>query len=299
MRRTTGCALLLLASLTARTVAAQSDTASLSDCIARLPASVFTRVTVVLQVDAIESSAPSRQVLPSLALVTQSVAARLRELLGAGTKQLPAGDPVLSWRQLSAPLVVAVYPDGRFSWRRDDEWQPETDAHRAGSDLLERALAAVRDSGERVYFPEGAVQDSLLFRLAYLWPGVTRFGQIEPLPLRVAFPVFTLPTPWLKPVAPIRPPRPRYPEGSILGGAEGTLILQFVVDTSGRADMRTVRDLWPRDRPRLTGELGAHYEAFLAAVTSALRGARYEPAQIGGWLVRHLVRVPCAVKLRR
>jgi hypothetical protein len=191
-----------------------------------------------------------------------------------------------------------VYPDGRFSWRRDDDWMlPDSAVRRPSTELLERALAAVRDSEERVYFAEGAVRDSLLFALGYLWPGVTPFGQIEPLRVRVAFPVFTLPTPWRTPALPIRHPRIRYPESSRRGRAEGTLILKFVVDTTGRVDMRTVRDVWPSDRPRLTGELGAYYKAFLAAATHALRDARYEPARIGGCPVRQLVQQPFAFKL--
>jgi hypothetical protein len=63
--------------------------------------------------------------------------------------------------------------------------------------------------------------------------------------------------------------------------------------------METVRDLWPADRPRLTGELGRHYRGFLAAATRAMKDARFEPARLGGCPVPQLVAVPFAFKLNR
>lgn len=285
-----------LISLAPRVVAAQSDTASAQRCLAELPASVFTRVPVYLQADALDSTV--RHVLPIVDLLTESVAARARALLGAEPHQLPRGDSTLSWRHLGPTFVVAVYPDARFSWRASDTSKSAGSARQPGAELLERALVATSDAGERIFFPEGVVRDSLLFMFSYRWPNVTPLGQIEPLETRFAIPVFTLPIPWEKPATTRRPPRVLYPEGSITDRAEGGVLLQFVVDTTGRVDLRTVRDLWPPDRPRLTGALGDHYNAFLAAARRALDAARYEPAQIGGCRVRQLVQQPFDFRLR-
>lgn len=286
-----------LVSLAPCVVAAQSDTASVRRCLAELPASVFTRVPVYLQTDAIDST--TRHVLPIVDLLTESVAARVRALLGAEPHQLPVGDSTLSWRHLGPTFVIAVYPDGRFFWRASDTSKSADAARQPGAELLERALVATRDTGERIFFPEGVVRDSLLFMLSYRWPNVTPLGQIEQLETRLAIPVFTLPIPWEKRVIMVRQPHVLYPEGSITGRAEGTVFLQFVVDTTGRVDLRTVRDVWPPDRPRLTGELGDHYKEFLAAATRALGAARYEPAQLGGCRVRQMVQQPFEFRLRR
>jgi hypothetical protein len=74
--------------------------------------------------------------------------------------------------------------------------------------------------------------------------------------------------------------------------------MQFVVDSSGRVDPATLRDLWPADRPRLTGELGGHYRAFLSAVRDGLADARYVPARVGGCATRQLVQQPFEFRFR-
>jgi hypothetical protein len=271
--------------------------AAQGDCISHLPASAFTRTTVYLEAEAVDTT--GRPMLRHVDLLTQSVASRLRRSLGSDEERVPTADSVIDWQRLDASLVLSVYSDGRFSWRRDPERVREDTASRPSRQLIERALTVTQDSGERVYVPEGAIRDSMLFRVSYTHATVSESGQVTPLPVRVAFPVFTLPMPRMKPALTIREPRVRYPAEPLNGRVEGNLILQFVVDTAGRAVMSTVRDVWPSKRPRLTGDLARYYEEFAAAAVEAIRDARFEPARIGGCPTRQLVQLPFAFKLRR
>jgi protein TonB len=70
---------------------------------------------------------------------------------------------------------------------------------------------------------------------------------------------------------------PRYPEMLRVTGAEGSVVAQFVVDTTGRAIGSTLQVL--RSTHALFGE----------AVKNALPMMRFLPAEVGGRKVRQLV----------
>jgi TonB family protein len=61
-------------------------------------------------------------------------------------------------------------------------------------------------------------------------------------------------------------------------GIEGAVEMEFVVDTTGRADLATVRVISSPD------------ERFSTAVRSSLREARFVPGRYRGHAVRTLVR---------
>ena len=71
--------------------------------------------------------------------------------------------------------------------------------------------------------------------------------------------------------------RPRYPDALRLAGVTGVVIVRFVVDTTGRADMRSLRVI---DSPN--GQL-------TDAVLAALRGTRFTPGRVRGRAVPTLV----------
>lgn len=72
-------------------------------------------------------------------------------------------------------------------------------------------------------------------------------------------------------------PRPRYPDALKRAGVEGSFLVEFVVDSTGRVDPRTLS--FPKN---------AH-PAFLTAVRDALLRSRYFPAELAGMRVRQLV----------
>jgi protein TonB len=72
-------------------------------------------------------------------------------------------------------------------------------------------------------------------------------------------------------------PHPRYPDVMQRQGVEATFVVQFVVDSTGRVDAKTL------DFPKAT------HPAFLRAVRDALLRSRYLPAELAGIRVRQLV----------
>jgi TonB family protein len=80
---------------------------------------------------------------------------------------------------------------------------------------------------------------------------------------------------------------PRYPDALRAANIEGTVLAQFVVDTSGQAVMETVKIL-----------KSAH-DGFSAAVLAALPDIRFTPAQVGGRPVKQLVQMPFTFSLSR
>ena len=84
-----------------------------------------------------------------------------------------------------------------------------------------------------------------------------------------------------KPVmtAPGSPP-PRYPDILKSAGVEGEVVVAFQVDTTGRADMSTLKIL------------KSTHELFAAAVRNAMPSMRFLPAEIGGKKVKQQVQQP-------
>ena len=72
-------------------------------------------------------------------------------------------------------------------------------------------------------------------------------------------------------------PKPRYPEPLQRQGVEGSFVVEFVVDSTGRVDEKTLN--FP----------SATHPMFLHAVRDALLHSRYFPAELAGQRVRQLV----------
>jgi protein TonB len=82
-------------------------------------------------------------------------------------------------------------------------------------------------------------------------------------------------------------PAPRYPDMLKSAGIEGEALVQFVVDTTGRADMSTYK------------VLKASHDMFGVAVRNALPGMRFFPAEVGGRKVKQLVQQPFVFGIAR
>jgi protein TonB len=75
-------------------------------------------------------------------------------------------------------------------------------------------------------------------------------------------------------------PTPRYPDMLRSANVEGEVLAQFVVDTTGRADMGTFK------------VLKSSHDLFTNAVRAALPSMRFYAAEIGGRKVKQLVQMP-------
>jgi protein TonB len=72
-------------------------------------------------------------------------------------------------------------------------------------------------------------------------------------------------------------PTPKFPEILRSANVTGEVVAQFVVDTTGRAEMRTFK------------ALSSSHELFTAAVRNVLPSMRFYPAETGGRKVKQLV----------
>ena len=82
-------------------------------------------------------------------------------------------------------------------------------------------------------------------------------------------------------------PRPRYPDMLRSANVEGEVLAQFVVDTTGRAEMNTFK------------VLKSSHDLFTNSVKSALANMKFYPAEVGGRKVKQLVQMPFVFGLNK
>ncbi len=82
-------------------------------------------------------------------------------------------------------------------------------------------------------------------------------------------------------------PQPRYPEMLKSANIEGEVLAQFVVDTTGRAEMSTFK------------VLKSSHDGFTQAVKNVLPNMRFYPAEIGGRKVKQMVQQPFTFALTK
>ena len=82
-------------------------------------------------------------------------------------------------------------------------------------------------------------------------------------------------------------PSPRYPDMLRSANVEGEVLAQFVVDTTGRADMSQFK------------VLKSTHDLFTNAVKSSLPQMKFYPAEVGGKKVKQLVQMPFQFNLTK
>jgi hypothetical protein len=227
-------------------------------------------------------------------LLAQDVATSLRLVLGGSDSVVTNEDGHLAWYLVPTSIVVVAHRNGEMS------------AHplfvgldSSAAPLLLRAFDAARAQGGAVMmWPDGSAKDSVYARLdlsaAYAHARSTDQSMMLK---KQRFPVFTLTEPEEDPVLPLwNTPPPRYPPQNERTHYTGSVLMQFMVDTAGRIVPESIRDLWPREKPRLTGNDGAAYDGFVSTLTTWLRTARFQPAHLGSCLQRQRVQWPFEFK---
>lgn len=99
------------------------------------------------------------------------------------------------------------------------------------------------------------------------------------------------PFPWIASFGDVGPevltgPLPTYPEFLRRAGVEGEVVLEALVDTTGRVQAASI------------AVIAATNPGFIAPARQALLATLFRPAQVGGRPVRMLVRVPFAFTMR-
>lgn len=276
----------------AQSVVGGLQSASSLSCVESLPDSAFTRVPVFAAITMFDSV--DRPVPPVAENMLQSVVDRLDTMLGAKSGTLPHGDPGIRWDSIGRGLRVTWHRDGQLGWRIEDDIDSVDPSPTKTARLFASALDSATAAGETFMpWPESYHGDSVQLMVYFRRPWIDDAGKVKPIDERVAVPMFTVATPREKTVIlQRRPHSPHYPEELLHSGIEGKVTLQFVVDTTGRADSLTFRDLWPRGEPRLEGEQAAYYAQLVAAAKRTVKEARFLPAEVGGCKVRQVVQQP-------
>lgn len=265
--------------------------ASAPACVRALPGSAFTRLPVYVYAEVADSA--DRAARPAVDLVADAVAGRLRTALGGGAGTLPAADSLMWQMDLAGGLRVTAARDGRVSWR-DADAPTGVDSSAVSERLLDRALRTLADAGELFVPAELFRGDSLVYELRLVHPERDAGGR-QVVRRRNPAAAFTLS------VAPevqaeARPGEigrnVRYPAQLQAGGFQGHVVVEFVVDSAGRADPATVRDPNAHVTRTLAPELRQAYRDFFAAGRQAVLKTRFAPATVGGCAVRQRVRQP-------
>ena len=81
--------------------------------------------------------------------------------------------------------------------------------------------------------------------------------------------------------------KPRYPESLRQAGVDGSVLIQFTVDTLGRVDMQSVK------------VLKSTHDMFTDAVRQSLGAFRFKPAEVNGKRVPALAQMPFEFHLSR
>jgi hypothetical protein len=267
---------------------AQSAPSARNRCLDSVPLPTMKRVPVYATAELVEGDVVSRAVIAGIDLFTQAAAERARALLGAAPNQLPPGEPAVTWRQLDHELRVVAYRDGRFAWRVEPPaWLSDQSLGDSGVRLLGRAIDDARRKGEAFLWSDELARDSLTWVIRLAPSTLGEDGSVQAPTLRSGFPVFHVFTP---PVIPAGVDRLRtnFPMVRIRGFA-GTVRLQFVIDTAGRADPNSIRGVWPTNEPRLTGPPAFAYDSIVRVMRGAVKDARFAPARIGSCTINQLV----------
>jgi hypothetical protein len=266
-------------------------------CVSRLPDSAFTRTAVYMTV-AVRNPIPQR--VPSMiANVMQAVADRADSALGSAPPYLPNGEPRVNWHQLGDGLLLTWHRDGRLTWTIDaDSGGPPRDTTSLAH-VVARSLEATIAAGEVfLAWPREARNDSVQFEVGFDRARVNPNRTLEPVEATLAIPILGVRAPWETTVAVVKQEHPIYPYELERQGVRATVQIEFVVDTTGRADTTTIRDAWPPWRPRLTGKLGKYYDRFYEAAAKSIADASFTPATIGGCKVRQRVMQPFTWAIR-
>ena len=237
---------------------------------------------------------------PDLPNLLQAVVDRADTLLGAKPGVLPRGEPVVTPRALGHDVTVTWHRDGTLTPSIAGLTDPRFDERNfTGARLLMRALDSAQKAGDIfLTWPAAATGDTIDFTIALRAAEVDGSGRVYPVHVLLGIPVMSLDVTTEDPVRVLKAPTIDYPSYSQAGHATGVVLLQFVVDTSGRADMSTVKDLWPKNKPRPVDETAEFYREFRRAAERAIADARYIPAKIGGCPVRQTVQQPFNFALR-
>lgn len=284
-------------------------TLSRSVCRRVRPESAYARVPVFVYGEVADTL--DRDARPVVDLAAQAVARYVRVIVWGSAARaahedsaghLAPADSLLPSGALEGGVRVVARRGGTLTWSPTiPRFANGTAGDTAAARLLGRAIAIARDSSDFFVSDDLIRGDSLVFDLKHVHQSVTgRDRVLGTIRVRNPAPVFTLPVLWVQ-AATVVPGtiRPNYPSEMQMRGFEGRVVLDFVIDSAGRADPATVRDLHPEVLAALAPELRDAYRQFVRVSRDAILRARFVPAMGGGCPVRQRVQQTIGYTINR
>jgi hypothetical protein len=270
--------------------------ASTRRCIAALPDSEFTRTLVSLGADVAGVGDPAAE--KSLFLLTQDVATRLREQLGARAGVVPMVDSAVPWTAVWGRVEGELHTDGLVTITEREPRTAVDSMALPGDRLIARALASLVSDGELWPFVPTEWALSWRFTLFFTAADVTVENTMVPTPRAIAVPAYSRSLPSYAPVRwtrlPTKPPDFRRWERA--GAFSDSVTFEFRYDEKGRVVGKSHREVPFRDDveglylllpSRLAREPGdakaraGSHARFIEATARSLEGTNWSIGRIG------------------
>jgi hypothetical protein len=261
-------------------------------CVAALPLASMHRVRVLL--DATLPTYSEGDFRLQADLMAQDIAAELRKLLGASGDTIPTADTTFVWYSVPTALTVVAHSNGEMSAR-----PLGAIGDSAATLLLLRAYNVARAQSEAfIAWPDGHVGDSLVLHLELRPEYVGDKPRLmEPGKVIRKFVAFYLTEPErVSAFQLLGQGIPVYPAREEMNRLEGEVLLQFIIDSTGRVERESIHDPWPVDKPYPRGYSATIYEDFARSAKSWIRDLRFSPARIGTCLVSQAALLPLRFK---
>jgi hypothetical protein len=267
-------------------------------CLRSIPMNSMARVPVFASLAMRDSL---RLEIPTTATnMLQAVANRIATSVGVRAGEIPEGEPGITWDSVGRPMAIVWHRNGTLTWRVFPDTNAAMPTPAKAALLFGRALDSAQARRETVMtWPDGVADDSLEMWVDFARPKIDGEGIIKPVRARAAVPVFSVVAPREEEVVVVQPPPSYYPPLLQAWGVEGRVMMEFAVDTTGRADPATIHDVWPKERPRLTGALGAHYQELVRTARHTILATRFAPGAVGGCKFRQVVQQPFSWDIAR
>ena len=258
-----------------------------ADCRDTLIAANLSRLTVY-QYAVLHDT--TRAILAQVDLLAWRIAQGVRASLGARGTSMPAGDAFGKWPRpiRHLPFDIVVRRDGPGAWRMgaaadSDAASPELTA------LYEQTLRTTPPDSIWMVWPLGYAPDSIVFRLDLV--AMAQAGRLLPNKTS-AIAVFLATGVAERPASEKHHLSTQYPEDAAENRIFANLLLQFVIDTTGRADKHTIRVLRPTQAQLDSSEYRQYLREFINVTRNAIERDRFTPAHIGQCPVRETVQLP-------
>ena len=290
-------ALLFLSSIASAQATPAAATAPARSCLASIPPAALTRVVVSASLTMTDSK--RYEVPPVAANLLQLLVDRVTVASGAKPGVLPQGEPAIPWDSIGRGLLITWHRDGKLGWRPEEEPDPVEPSGARAAMLIAKALDDAQAAGETfMAWPREFREDSVEMRIGFVRPEIDEKGKVHPVEARVAVPMFSVAAPREKRVRVRKWPPQHYPQRLHELGVEGDVMMRFVVDTMGHADVLTIHDVSPLRSWETSAAFLDFHREFVATAREMIMQARYTPQEAGGCKVRQVVQQPFGWRMR-